>query len=496
MDWYEQEIADIKQLAKGGHYEEVTARDMDAFRENSKQLEQFLDGDFSSMDDELREQFPNAHRDGMTYSVIPVVPRYAHEMATLYPNGARRLFTPNQNTRRQGATPLTAEQVRKLREVYRSSDIDGVMHKAHRRCTALNMQTLAVFPAGPRKVLVLPVSQHDVQYRAGNPLTVADIATHAIVSVRVPRRSEDGEVWWTEAVFTATEAYFKRGAEQFPIYGDSIKHDFGEVPLMTIRAPGMAPPSGHYFSELPEDILRTQVSVNLADSDLGWGLKFSWPQTFIQPGTEGGITQELVDNMPTGPSISSALPGAGSTATVLNKTAPVDAYKNFIETTIRNFAIMRDMSPDAFSKANAAKTAVSRAFDKVDRQDARNAWKLVFKRAENDLVRLVGWVCSKEGILDLPHEELRVSIEWPEWEVPTDPLHAAQARALDYQSGVDSPVRYVMRRFGVGMTEAMEMVRRNLDETRQFTATGADVSGNMNRAPEQAPPLEVRDERE
>jgi len=66
--------------------------------------------------------------------------------------------------------------------------------------------------------------------------------------------------------------------------------------------------------------------------------------------------------------------------------------------------------------------------------------------------------------------------------MPADPLHEAQARALDYAAGVDSPIRYVMRRDGVSMTQAIETVRRNLAETAQAASLGVDPSGNINRA--------------
>jgi len=485
-DWYDTEIAEIAALTQKGRAQPYTQRDMVAFRENSEQLEQFLDGDWSSMDDEIRERMPNAHKSGMTYDVIPLVSRYAHEIATLYNGPTRRVFSPNEDTRRDVGRRLTRDEVMKLREVYARSNINTELHKVHRRCTALNQQTIAVFPAGPRKVQVYACSPHDVEFRAGNPLTVADVQSHAMVRLRVPQRSEDGEVWWAHAVFTATEAYYEIGARKVPIYnaadsGD-LSHDFGRVPLMTVRAPGAMPPAGHYFSELPEDMLTTQLAVNLAMADLTWGLQFSWPEVIVEPGAEGGLTQELVEGLPTGPNIYKALPGAGSRASVVNKQAPVDAYLRTIESKIRHFAIMRDMSPDAFAKHNTAKTAASRAFDRADREATRKAWQTTFRDAENELVALVGWVLNGSGLVSVPHDELRVSIDWQEWEMPADPLHEAQARALDYASGADSPFRYVMRRDGVTLTQAIEIVRRNAEETRAAAALGVDLTGNMNRA--------------
>jgi len=480
-DWYDTEIAELRALTDKSHMQPYTQRDMYAFRQNSLQLEQFLDGDWSSMDDEIKARMPNAHRDGMTYHVVPLISRYVHEIATLYAGPVRRTFTPNADTRRTDVR-LTPEEIAKLREVYRASSVDEQLHKIQRRCCALNQQTVAVFPDGPRRVRVYPVSPHDVQFAAGNPLTVDNVQTHAIVKVRVPQRSADGEVWWAHAVFTPTEAYYLTGAQKTPIYGDSITHDFGAVPLFTVRAPGAEPPAGHYFSELPEDMLTTQIGVNMAVSDLAWGLQFSWPETFVEPGADGGLTQQLVDQMASGPQVRAALPGQGSSVKVVNKQAPVDAYLRTIESEIRHFAIMRDMSPDAFAKQATAKTAVSRAFDKLDRQQARKAWERVMRRAETDLLRLTAWVTNGSGVVALPHDVLRVSVEWQDWEMPADPLHEAQARALDYAAGVDSPIRYVMRRDGVTMAAAVDIVRRNLAETQQAVSLGIDPTGNINRA--------------
>ena len=62
--------------------------DTQAFRDNSKQLDDFMRGDFSSMDEELAEAFPTGQ--DMHERYVLFAHRVAHEQATLYRQPPRR----------------------------------------------------------------------------------------------------------------------------------------------------------------------------------------------------------------------------------------------------------------------------------------------------------------------------------------------------------------------------------------------------------------------
>jgi len=65
--------------------------DWGAFRDNSQQLDEFLEGDFSSMIEELDRAMEN-HDGQIPQRYVPLVERFAQEQATLYVQEAFRTF--------------------------------------------------------------------------------------------------------------------------------------------------------------------------------------------------------------------------------------------------------------------------------------------------------------------------------------------------------------------------------------------------------------------
>jgi hypothetical protein len=92
------------------------------FRNRSRQLDEFLRGDYRSMSEELRKAFPKTQ--GIQERYVPLVQRFAHEQSSaLYARPVVRRF---------GDATLPAPVFQKLRQVYTESRIDVTMLHVHR----------------------------------------------------------------------------------------------------------------------------------------------------------------------------------------------------------------------------------------------------------------------------------------------------------------------------------------------------------------------------
>ena len=208
-----------------------------------------------------------------------------------------------------------------------------------------------------------------------------------------------------------------------------------------------------------------QISANLLASDQEHGLKYSWPQPFIDPGNQGGDPQEFADQMPRGIDKIPAIQTPGGKMGVLHFNPPIAAFQSLLTSNMRTLAILWDMSPDSFMKEATAKTAVSRAFDRADREEARQRSAKTFARVENDLVRAISQTVNLSSLIQIP-DDVSIRIEYKHHERPADPVHAAQARNMDLSAGLSTAWRYVADRDGISEAAARARVRQNLRDTR------------------------------
>lgn len=468
-DQYEAAIEHLKELADaaGGTGDNVRTRrrDMGKLRRQSLQLDQFLHGDFSSMETEFRRVFPNAAAH-MPRRVYPLVKRVSQELATLYLRGPRRRFV--------GASEA---QYTKLQEVYRASAIDQLLLEAHRQLIPQQTQVLLVLPAGPRRVQVYALSPYQVWVVPGNALASRDIQQASSVRLRLPVAATDNVVALGDMVLTPDECYWDLAGERSSVFNPRDRNDLrnpwpGTVPLVGVHA--TKPPEGWFLASLADDLLLEQIGMCLAISWLEHQSRHSYAQRVIEPSEAGGVTQAMADNMPTGADRWIALPGPGSKLGVVQPQPPIGEGRQLIDWQLSMTASFHDLSPDAFSKSPAAKTAVSRAYDRADREEHRASFGEVFAPVETALAQLVAKVLNLSApLIELP-DDLSVAVEYLDTEdSPADPVHAAQARTMDFKQGLDNPVDYLARRYRLSQTKAEEVWRKNLALAKELP--GQDV---------------------
>lgn len=465
-DRYEAAIEALKDLAAPAATEvKVRRRDMARLRRQSLQLDQFLHGDFSSLDAEFRRVFPKA-APHMPRRVYPLVKRVSQELATLYLRAPLRRFL--------GANEA---QWTKLQEVYRASGVDRVLLEAHRQLIPQQTQVLLVLPAGPRRVQVYALSPYQVWVAPGNALAARDIQQAAAVRLRLPVAATDDSVALSDMVLTPDQCYWEVGGERSSVFNPRDPTDLsnpwpGYLPLVAIHA--AKPPEGWFLSSLADDLLAEQIGMCLAISWLEHQSRHSYAQRVIEPSEGGGVTQEMADQMPVGADRWVALPGPGSKLNVVQPQPPLGEGRQIIDWQLAMTASFHDLSPDAFSKSPAAKTAVSRAYDRADREEHRASFGEVFAPAETQLAQLVARVLNLSGAAIPVPEDLSVVVEYLDTEdTPADPVHAAQARTMDFRQGLDNPIDYLVRKYRVSRTEAERVWRANIEIAKQLP--GQDV---------------------
>ncbi len=445
----------------------VRNRNMTDLRDRSLQIAQMLDGDFSSLKKAMRVTFPTSYKT-MPIRVYPLIQRVAHELATIYSRDPQRWFNAPTGT----IDPLAFQ---KYRDVYIRSNVNDVLLKASRQLIPQQTQVLMVLPAGARRVNVQALSPYQIVVTPGNAMTADDITTAKEVRLRLPVAADDRCVLLGWAVFTPTLCYWDVDGTRSSIFDtknpDNLANPWpGSIPLVGVHA--VSPPPGCFLSSLADNILSEQIGLCLAVSQLEHMARHSSPVKVIQPGPDGSLLQEMAEGMPSGADTWVALPGQGSSLSVVQPQPMLAEYRNLLDWQTGLTATMLDVAPDAFSKSPAAKTSVSRAYDRADRADHRMRYQRIWEPVETELAQLIARVSNlnnNDGIR-LP-EDVVINVSYAEPDdSPADPVHEMQAMLMAFRSGLDSPVDYLARQQGISKVAALAKVTDNLTQWGKLAA--------------------------
>lgn len=429
------------------------------FYKQSRQLGQLLRGDFSSIAAELARVFP--HTTGLQERFVPLVSRYAHELSGLYTRPVVRRFN----------APGEPSGLVKLQAVYAASQVDRVLHQAHRSLLVQNTVVLLVLPAGVGRVKLEVFEPWQVDWVVGDPLRADDVQAAQVVNLRVPIKIEGDAVIYGNLVVSQTEIYIDKGGAKVPVYGDSTRNPFGFLPLIVLR--GEVPAPGRPFASVNEPLLNMNLALCVSESDTELLVHTqAWGQKVI----ENAQIAQQVEELQVGPDKVLALVSNDPQAqpprlVVVQGQPPLAQITGWNESRLRLLCSMFDLSPDAFLKVNTAVTASARAYDARDRQEAKARYEPIFVQAEQELANVVGAVLNLSEPVKVP-VPVSVQLDYPAWDPPVDPLHEAQALASNVALGVESAVAVVAARAGVSRAAARVMVENNLKERAELTALG------------------------
>ena len=427
------------------------------FRSRSRQLDELLRGDYRSIKNELRKVFPKTN--GLQERYVPLVQRFAHELsADLYAKPVQRRF---------GNASTATEVFQKLRRIYSDSDLDQVMLHAHKEL--LVQQTVIMVPVrqddGRFFVHVFSPWQFEIEY--GDTLKAADLQSAKSISIKIPIQNEAGAVVYGRMYLDKTVAYYDVPGGVRPLVGDNINHGLGVIPAIGVRSEDPMP--GRYEAPINDAILNDAVALMVSESDTELLVhNQAWGQRVLQ----GAQLGQMVEELQVGPEKVLALYSMDPTAPtpelkIVQGQPPLSQITGWNESRLRLLCSMFDLSPDAFLKNHTRTTATARAADARDRADAAMRFVSIFQRAETELVRMIAKISNRTDPVQIP-EDLTISVRFARHMPYADPLHEAQALQIQIQTGVLSPVEYLMARDGLSREGARSRIRQNMAEINEL----------------------------
>jgi len=430
--------------------------DVQAFRENSLQLDEFLRGDFSSMSDELDKAFPNSP--DLQERYVLFARRVSEEQATLYRKPPRRVWG--------GVSGAVAD---KLDEIWDASGFNAALHDLQMRAVLQRTMVVQVLPDHARRYTLNSYAPHEASVAPSPGSRWKDIGGARRVELLWPIGTVDERVLHGIVRYTQTGAEVIDGENAGPLYVGG-GNPYGKIPLYTVRL--SEPLRGRFFAPVAEDVLATQISLNLADSDIEALLHHqAWGQKVIETDGDMAPTQMMVEQLPVGQDRIMVLPVAGAKYRHVQSQPAIGPYVGVVEHRLKLAAMMHDMSPNRFSKANTAQTGAARAADAQDRQEARDSYGSIFLALERWMLAHVAETSRIFGDpVQIPQSARLDEIHYHAWEPPGDPQAMAQAQAMTDATGETSTVDRVALRFNVNREAAITRITRNLEDRSMLAA--------------------------
>lgn len=427
------------------------------FRKKSRQIGDFLRGDFATIEAELAAVFPNTR--GLQERYIPLVARYAHELSGMYTRPVVRRFLASELP--------TPELLVDLQRAYDDADVDGALAEAHRELLVQNMIALLPMPDGPSGIRLQSFAPWQIEWHTGDPMRAADIAAASSVDLLVPSDVTEGVVTYGRMHLSRTEAWREVNGQRVGLYRLDGANPLGRIPLVVMRLE--TPQPGRWAPPINESLLSMQIALCVSESDTELLVHTqAWGQRVI----EGAQPGQQVETLQVGPDKVLALVSHDPDAVppklaIVQGQPPLAQITGWNESRLRLLCSMFDLSPDAFLKVNTAVTASARAADARDRAQARERVLPKFARAERELARLVAATLNLFRVRQIP-QTVDVSVRYQDWEAAVDPLHESQALESSFRLGLSSPAEYVANRDGITYAEAQRRVARNLAASKAF----------------------------
>lgn len=431
-------------------------------RQQSEELDQLLRGDFRCIASYLRDAMPATEHQ---VRKVPFVRRYAAELSGMYQRPVVRRFQTA-----IGAPPMAQQVWQKLLAVYAEANADMAMATVEQALWVQQTMAVLVMPDGLGAKL-RPVSPWQMAVKIADPLRASDPAGWASVEIQVPDRidAENGTMTFGTIYLTATEAWVTTAGMRRGLYRPDGSHSYGRIPLAVAHM--VDPIDGQPFAPVNEPVHNLQLALCQHESETELVVRHSaWPQKVIENATIAQMTETLQ----VGPDKVVALTRGGDPQApspvlrVVQGQLPVTELSGYIEGRIKLYCAMLGIDPSAFLRVNTAVTVSARLFADAARREMRDRVRPVLTRLERDVARLVGWVISETGAVQVPWRVLEVELRWQDWSAAVDPVAEATALRARMEIGIESPVDAVAMRDGISRTAALQKVTDTLAEVRML----------------------------
>ncbi len=432
--------------------------DVQAFRDNSRQLDEFMSGDFSSMADELTKAFPNAP--SLPERYVLFAQRVAEEIATLYDQPPRREFAGVNRAQRD-----------KLEEIYAASKFDEELKRLQMRLVLQQTMIAQVLPTNSsRKYRLQHYAPHEFEVEPAQGAAWKDLDAAPEVQLLWPIRTIDERVWYGALTLTRSTATITGGTKPVGLYpGFGGVNPYGRIPLSVLRT--VEPRRGRFCGPIAEDVLALNIALNLGASDRESMLHHqAWGQKVLTTAAGEMVpSKAMVENIPVGHDRMMVLPSAGMDYKIVQGDPKVHAYIASDEHAIKTAATMRDMSPSRFSKANTAQTGAARQADAADREQARKRYAKIFEAFERELLATIGETTRIFGdAVPIPETARLESIHYHAWQPPVDPQAQVQANQATDATGETSPVTRVALKHNIPRDAAIDLMQQHIAEQSEI----------------------------
>jgi hypothetical protein len=419
----------------------ATTWDEQAFRENSRQLEEFRTKDFSSMESELNHVIVHG---GAQERYIPLVWRVCRDLAVQYVKRPMRVFTGGTQTRRNA-----------LQDIYRRLKVDAFLLRMQQRLIAQNTQIVSFDFNGPGSERLMAWSPYEADVWFDDPLE-EDIRRASRVELLVPIKRVSGTLHYGKRVYTQTEAWSEVQGQRVPLFGDSIAHGFGQVPLAEVRR-GEAI-KGFYFPALAEDLLAVQIGLNIALSDIELICR---TQCFGREALTGSGALVAAEQMQNGPDFMRIYP-ADAEYTYTETSPAVDKYTKAAQFMLDMVTSMNYVPTDLARSTGI--TGAAKMMERHDLEEERERSEGMMADFEQDLADLMTMVLSRSrGSLMSFSDGVDVKMDYRYVQPRSNDLQKSQSREIDFAQGVDSVEEYVARTQGLSLDDAKSLVVERLE---------------------------------
>jgi hypothetical protein len=424
-------------------------------QEVSRKLDRYYRRDYSPIGAVLSTLFPVSYAEGQLHvRTVPFIHSYAREMATAYVQPPTRQFDGLNNA-------ALAEAA------YQRIGVDGIMRVVDE---TLWVQDNAI-------ILTMPDNEGRITPQVLPPWRVEPVTTDPMVSdpssvekwkISLPRQKQTDAISATNIddvlVLTATEAYWAE--QEIGAWNDEGTNPLGTVPIIVTRA--SLPEPGAFYAPLPDDLLAAQEALIIDHTDVGRAARFALGQKVIS-----GMSQTELKALSYGPDVVLALEKDQRFEIVYGNPG-IDAMLSASTGYLANVLGMLKINPGAFVKSTTL-TAAAKIAETADRATERSLHLQELHRAEQRLYRHIArWTNAQRDQAVLPVTGVKVVLEHHEIRPTMDPLHEAQAAALEVKVGLTSPVELIAKKRGISTDQAKKIFEENIAARNALIASAGD----------------------
>lgn len=439
-----------------------------SFQADSFQLDEFVRGDFSSMQDELNEIMPS--NENIVLRHFPIVEKMAKDSARPYVRRVNRTFGE-----------VTDAHARMMGGVYRDLKMNSFMLRTAMRASAQNGICVAPVPARNGRIRLFNFIPGEVVVERDDPME-DDIRYASKVTIRCPIKQKGSIAAFGRLVFTPGEAYIETGDEKVGVFAPNRRNPFGYIPAVVARF--VQPASGWFWGPLKQAWAKMQISVDVAISDVDMTCRFQahGKESLVGPGAR--VAAAGASKVRSGADVILAIDTMSDDRLeydIKNSNPATDKYLAAILFQIELFERLNCIASGSLTPGGTGSSAITGRGKEVERLaelEERNRLETIWSDFEDDLGGLVADLVSHRGLVRIPRPT--VDIDYQYVEVPDNDLQATQSAVLRYLVGRDSPGEQVAREENLDNAEAgWKVVEERLKKNARFLASlrGADVPG-------------------